>query len=142
MAEGVDDAGPALQPPAPPVDVDLCKSTAGEMLDTLNEAGLSSITAKAKAIDAAPLDVERFRTMAALKPAGRSAIVNTSPSWLPKLLRIAGLDPNNAPDAMAGVAALLWGVGYMRASNALVKLAKEKEAQTAKDAKTQGQGPP
>lgn len=134
VASGVETEGPAPVPLPPPVDPDLCRQTASEILDTLNEAGLNSITAKAVAIEAAPADVARFKNLAGLKPGAKTTMVNTSPSWLPKLLRVAGLDPQNAPEAMAGLAAVLWGVGYVRASSSLDRLGKEREAQRERDA--------
>ena len=126
VADGVEAPRPALLPPPPPVDADLCKSTAGEILDTLNEAGQSSIAAKAKKIEASAADVQAFLQLAALKPGERTTMVNTAPSWLPKLLRTVGLDAANAPEAMAGMAALLWGLGFFRASRSLDNLAAEK----------------
>lgn len=127
-------------PPAPPVDPDLCRQTAGEILDTLNEAGQSSLKAKTAQIGAGAEDAKRFLEMGALKPGTRSTMVNTAPSWLPKLLRVAGLDPQNAPEAMAGVAALMWGVGYFRAAGALDKLAKERDAAAAAKARRDTEG--
>ena len=135
VAMGVEGAGPGALPVPAPVDADLCKSTAGEILDTLNEAGLSSIEAKARSVDASPDDVDRFKQIASLKPGARTTMVNTAPSWLPKLLRVAGLNPENAPEAMAGVAAIMWGVGFTRASGALTKLQEQRERDQQRRAK-------
>ncbi len=141
VADGMAEAGPVPVLVTPAVDPDLCRQTAGEILDTLNEAGLSTITAKAEAIKAAPGDVKKFRDMAALKPGARLTMVNTAPSWLPKLLRVAGLDPQNAPEAMAGLAGVLWGVGFFRASNALDGLAKEHATLTKPKPEAKANGP-
>lgn len=130
MADGVEDAGPAALPVAPAVDPDLCKSVAGEILDTLNESGQSTLRDKCALIEAPSTEAERFCALGRLKPGAKTTMVNTAPSWLPKILRVVGLNPENAPEAMAGIAGLMWGLGFLRASWALDKLAKEKAALT------------
>jgi hypothetical protein len=99
---------------------------AGDLLDALNEGGKASLTAKALAARCGDEALADFLRTGTLTPAGRAVLVNTSPQWLPKLLRTVGLNPTNAPELLAGVTALLWGVGYYRAANALGKLAKQR----------------
>ncbi len=121
-------AGQAELPPAPPVDEALCRDSAVELLDTLNQAGHDSLANLAKAAGATDGTAKEFLERGALKPGAKTALVTTAPRWLPKLVRVAGLNPENAPEALAGLTAALWGVGNLSAAASLKRLAKEREA--------------
>lgn len=129
LGHGLADGGSEASPLPPPVDEGLCRDTAAEILETLNAAGQDSIAAKAKLAGASEETTKPFLERAALKPGQKTTLVNTAPRWLPKLVRIAGLDPENAPEAMAGIAAALWAVGFVSVSASLERMAKERPQQ-------------
>jgi hypothetical protein len=99
------------------------------VLDALNEAAKSSLTARALVAKCGDQALKDYVATGSLKPGQRAVMVNTSPRWLPKLLRMLGLDPDNAPEALAGLMGLLWAAGYLRASAALGQQIKKLEAQ-------------
>lgn len=137
MGDGVADSGPgeALVPPV--VDPELCKATAASLLDTLDGATLAWLEGYAVKAGADETTWKAFRERAELKPACKSVLVDTSPHWLPALLRRFGFDVGNAPGFLAGVALLQWSFGVGSAAAALNRKAKEKagEQQRNKEAK-------
>lgn len=113
----------------PPVDPELCKATAAQLLNTADDATLAWLESLATRAGADATTWRAFRERAELKPGAKLVLVDTSPHWLPKLLRTFGFEVGSAPSFLAGIALLNWGFGVVSVSAVLKKKAKEREAQ-------------
>lgn len=113
----------------PPVDPDLCKRTAESLLETLDDGALAWLETLAVKAGADETSWKAYRERAELKPGSKRILVDTSPTWLPALLRKFGFDVENAPSFLAGIAMLQWSLGFGLCAASLKKKAEERAKQ-------------
>ena len=126
LGGGLGDAGSDADLVPPPVDPDLCKNAARQLLETADDATLAWLESLAVKAGADGETWQQFRARAELKPAAKTTLIDTSPHWLPALLRKFGFDVENAPSFLAAIALLSWGFGVGSVAASLKKKAQQR----------------